>query len=175
MPSPISTGRDKARWNVYGMPLPPRAYHRLFDHLTHRLIPNDTILRHYLEGRGAPTDAGAAEDELDQANSFPILAIKGNLDFTSPERFDSWPHLTGELGINPLYVQSRGDGANTCYRLRFPSDQYARENSEMKEYLPETFHLSASQQQSLRENRVDGLADLGRCCAIMGFAYGFHD
>jgi hypothetical protein len=57
--------------------------------------------------------------------------------------FDSWPHAEGDLGLNPLYVEERRDGAGTVgLRRVFPGRGYEEEHGASRQYLPESISVS---------------------------------
>jgi hypothetical protein len=112
---------------------------------------------------------------LEQSTSFSIWAVKEDMEFADQGPFDHWPHAEGMLGINPLYVLESSSTTGAFYVRRFPSDYYAKENSEMEGYLPERFHLSLDQQNALRQNCLNGLEEQIRNCVILGFPPRYLD
>lgn len=158
-----------------GKPLTPAAYQVLLGHLFHRFYPDRLVLERYLAGRGLPAKGEYGEDDLRHSPTLSVLAGKGRELESSAERFHTWPHAEGELGVNPLYESGEESAVGRTYLCRFPSDFYAEENALIKTYLPEKFSLSREQELSLQGNRRDGLEPLLQRCAVLGFPSHYLD
>jgi SAM-dependent methyltransferase len=122
--------------------LAPEGYQALMADIPHRMVSDDSILRTYRRGRGP---ALAKPDDSDRLRTAPLLSVVASQRaevLTDHGEFAAWPHAEGPLGLNPLYERLATDGHGTS-RLRrvFPSPYYEAENSECKEYLPETLEV----------------------------------
>lgn len=163
--------RSRLHHHLYpGRALTPAGYRVLVAHLPHRIIPDDQTLQRYLARQGAAAAIQADDAALNRARSVSMLVDRAG-EFADGGRFALWPHVSGQLHVNPLYKPMDGR-----YVRRWPSAFYADEDPVIRDYLPENFMLSPEQEAALREGRfevldmLDGLIGRG---AILGLPEGF--
>lgn len=160
--------RNSAHPHLYGKPVSTEAYRLIAGALPHRFYSDAWVLRRFL---GKPDRPPPAEDEVagEALYSMWIGKVEGEPG-PEPETFGQSPIPFDRLAVNPIYkANASGDG----FERNYPSSFYGQEDAHMKFYYPERFSLTKEQQQALRENRVDGLQQLLRTGALVGWPERF--
>jgi SAM-dependent methyltransferase/uncharacterized protein YbaR (Trm112 family) len=152
-----------------GLPLPPEAYEALVDDIPHRLIADREVLARYRQKRGPALATAHDVDDLTDAPVLSILASHRTDVFKDYGSFEEWPHGQGHLSLNPLYEIGRVPHRDEIELLRrFPSDFYATDHAESKEYLPQSVKIPSQVLEDLNHNKrtadIDALID--RCVVL---------
>ncbi|MGQ0679419.1 MAG: methyltransferase domain-containing protein [Actinomycetota bacterium] len=163
--------------HVYaGQPLTPDGWRLLAGQLEHRLLPDSHILANYLAGRGLPGEAEPGAETLVTSPTLTLLASSDGRALVNDGKFDGWPHLSGELGVNPLFGLSSQTEDALTYERRFPSQNYLNDNPEMSGYLPNRFTVSrVAIAEAGNGHLVAELEPLVAKLAILGFPPGYLD
>jgi len=124
-----------------GSPLTPERYERLFSKLKVRLVPENVIIREFLEKDRLYTAPDISDHELAHEPALHLIACNKN---SIPPRCDDvWDLLLPAMNnttLNPLFmVIDWGDQVNI--RRSFPSSFFAFEQSFMSELLPEELSI----------------------------------
>ncbi len=162
--------------HVYaGEPLTPDGWRLLVEDLSSRAFPDSLILQRYLDGEGLPSSSDIEEDAVRTSRMLSILATAGPWSLAEASPLQGWPHARGELGVNPLFhVVEGGPAGAAVYERRFPSQTYADDNPEMREYLPERFVLPFGRLPRTGEPAPEELEPLIRSLCLLGFPPGFQ-
>lgn len=142
-----------------GMPLPPKGYLSVFEGADARLFSERTLLADVIAGHldlsrrheAASLDADPALTAI--AASRSDVFADYDLGPSSLAESDQKRTRPGAaLRLNPLYEVSRAADRATL-RLRFPSDEYAREYAACLAYLPETLTIDAAVVDAIEQGR----------------------
>ena len=145
-----------------GMPLPPEGYRDVFEGLDARVFSERALLEDVIAGR---LDLSARHDGKSLDADPAVTAVATTRADVFVDHFvaaadASTTVETAELRLNPLYEVSRSAGRATL-RLRFPSEEYAKEYAACVRYLPETLTLDVSVLDALdRGERPPEINDL---------------
>ncbi len=153
-----------------GYELAPDAYASLFEGLPCRLVSDQTLLRRYLEKLGPALKDPAPPATLKGEKWISLVAARDGNVFRDHGRFETWPHGTGRLVINPLYRERGKDSlGNTTFEFTFPSQHYEFENADCRKYVPDNIQVSSSVLEDLRSGtRSADIEELIRQCVILG-------
>ena len=127
-----------------GMPLPPEGYRDVFEGVDARVFSERALLGDVIAGH---LDLSVHPD-AESLNADPALtAIATTREDVFVDRKGAGASARADgpgphLSLNPLYEVSRSGGRATL-RLRFPSEEYAKEYAACLRYLPETVSLDA--------------------------------
>ena len=158
----VSHAHNARQWNPSaGMPLPPEAYHALFEELAPRMFAESTLLREIVAGGPLDLSGGHPRDALDAEPALTIVATRRE-DVFRAHRLPAPGAAAGEFRVNPLY-SLEADGEQVRLRLRFPSDDYEQEYSAARLYLADDITIARTEISALPSSRVPaGLDDLAR-------------
>lgn len=153
-----------------GRPLSLHGYRALLpDEAT--LVADDHLVRGYLERRGADR---AAIGDLDAA---PTVTALWDRTGTAGDGavLTTWPHASGTLGLNPLFVADGRTGEGTRVRRRWPSDAYRREHGALADYTAESAEITDASLAAAREGRPDAAIDaLVERFVVLGLPPGYR-
>lgn len=152
-----------------GLPLAPEEYSRLFDSVPHKILRDDDVLASYLQKRGPQLEASASAESLKRSPTLSLIASARADLFGNSEKFAGWPHAMGELVVNPLYRVNADSQEIVRLQRDFPSEWFALDHPELKEYLPERGEVSLETLRRLAmSEHSDEAEDLIQHCAILG-------
>jgi SAM-dependent methyltransferase len=154
--------------------LSPRQYAELWGDLSVAMLPDDMILRQYLEGKSPDLSTSANWESLEHAPLISLVASADDRPFHPGEPFSSWPHARGRLRINPLYRVERRPAGDLLLTLAEPSRFFADENVEANAYLPEDVTVSAQAVADLEDGTTsDEVRELVEKCVFVGMPTGY--
>lgn len=139
--------------------LTPEGYLSLFADMNTHMMDDHDVLRAYLERRSPNADCSRSAESLSGSELISLVAQRHRTIRIPDTIFEDWPHAIGTLGINPMFRVTRED-ADGSIRLerRFPSEFYADENREMRDYLPRSARVDSDVLSALRSGRwVEGM------------------
>jgi len=153
-----------------GLPLPPSGYASLVTDMPHRLIADHAVLERYLQKQGPALTWSTPSEELAEEHFLSLVASNRTEVFQDYGDFEDWPHADGILAINPLYVAEESNiDPSIRLRLALPSDHYEEDNSECREYLPDSVVVQAEVLDDLRNRRrTSRLESLIEKCVVIG-------
>jgi SAM-dependent methyltransferase/uncharacterized protein YbaR (Trm112 family) len=129
-----------------GYELDPAGYRRLFEGLSMRIVPEETLLESYLDRLGPQLEKDFDQSELENHKWLSLIASEDSSRLRDHGKLESWPHGVGRLGLNPLYKTTSTDtSGNTRVTLEFPSPWYEFENSGCLRYMPRTAAISRAE------------------------------
>jgi SAM-dependent methyltransferase/uncharacterized protein YbaR (Trm112 family) len=136
-----------------GYELSLEGYRRLFSGTRHVFLGEDALVSSYLKKRGPDLATEAPPQFLGSQKWLSVVASR-NLDkLPTGSRFADWPHATGRLQINPIYVADRQNGhRGPNLRFQFPSPWYEFENRRYREYAPESCVITPELVEALGRN-----------------------
>ena len=154
--------------------LSPRQYAELWGDLSVALLPDDMILRQYLEGKSPDLSTNSNWESLEHAPLISLVASADDRPFHPGEPFSSWPHARGRLRINPLYRIERRPEGDLSLTLVEPSRFFADENIEANAYLPERAAVSAQAVADLEDGKSSvEVRRLVEKCVFVGMPTGY--
>lgn len=162
--------RNRNRDHLYpNRPLTPEAYRRIVSRYRHRMIPDRQTLDRFLHGMGVCAVEAIDPELIKDALTLSLWIEKGD------QPFPQGPILPEPVvplqvpRVNPIYRLDGRNGQREQYVLRFPTDFYAQEDREMKEYYLPSFELDADQRAALNSGvGLGGVRHLVRRGAIVG-------
>jgi len=145
----------------HGQPLSPDGYRDLFETAEPRIFAEAGLFADVV--RGGPLDLSRrdSDETIDAAAALTIIASRREGLF-GPHPLDTLEQPVGELRVNPLYAaEPEGDGVR--YRLTFPSEDYADEYGDCRQYLPDSFTLDRAALDAIAGGRIPpGMTDMVR-------------
>jgi SAM-dependent methyltransferase len=153
-----------------GTPLPPERLRALVADLPHRLVSDRAVLARYLRRQGPPLAHSVDIGDLGGDTWLSVVASHRQAVFQDWGPFEEWPHATGPLGVNPLYVETGRDQRGTVQLRRvFPSVSYEQGHAESKAYLPEAVAVAAPVWADVAAGkRTPEVDQLIAQCVVMG-------
>lgn len=137
-----------------GLELAPAGYLRLFTDREVRILSDRVILERYLQGLGPALERPIPPDALAGEKWISIVASRRRDVFRDYGPLGPWPHGVGRLAVNPLYVERRRDASGDVELERvFPTEWYAFENAESREYMPERVTMTAADREDIAAGR----------------------
>ncbi len=150
--------------------LSAEGYSRLFEEMPTVTTGEEELRSRYLEGRGPDLSRIDRSDELENQKWLSIIASKNQGLFSPQGEFEDWPHATGRLNLNPLYVHQVADSKEMAvFKFEFPSRWYEFEDAAYTEYAPPIVELSDSILEAIaQQRRTEQLEKLIRTFVIIG-------
>ena len=133
--------------------LTPEGYERLVADMPHCLVTDADVLERYLRKQGPALGQDGDPLRLAQELRASLVASQNQAMFRDHGTFSSWPHARGTLQINPLYLEKGKNATSIALERRFPSDSFATDHPECKDYMSEQAQISYAGLSDLEAGR----------------------